>query len=74
MIGDFLEYKGFKAKIEFSEEDDIYFGCIQGIKDTVCFDGKTILELEMSFHDSVEDYLELLAELGRKDNKGSNCI
>ena len=69
MNNNLMEYKGYHAKIEFSAEDGTFFGRILGINDVIGFDGDTVSELESSFHDCVDDYLELCAEIGKEPDK-----
>jgi predicted HicB family RNase H-like nuclease len=40
-----LSYNGYTAKIEFDPNDNIMFGNIVGIRDTVGFHGDTVAEL-----------------------------
>ncbi len=54
-----LDYKGCVGSVEFSEADGAYYGQIVGICTLVSYDGATIRELVGSFHDAVDDYLEL---------------
>jgi len=56
----YFEFKGYKGSIEFSEEDKVFFGKIQGINDVVTFEGASIIELKEAFQESVLDYLEVL--------------
>lgn len=39
-----MEYKDYHAKIEYSSEDDIFFGFIIGIADSITFEGKSVSE------------------------------
>lgn len=52
-----LQYKGFVTTLQYSEEDKLYWGSIDNIKDTVCFHGTTIHEAEHYFHEAVDTYL-----------------
>ena len=65
----YLEYKGYIGTVEFSAEDKVFFGKIQGINDLILFEGESVSELENSFHESVDDYLETCEEIGKKPNK-----
>ena len=49
-----LSYKGNTAKIEFDPDDNILFGNIIGIRDTVGFHGESLVELKDAFHDAVD--------------------
>ena len=64
-----LEYKGYHAKIEFDEEDMLFVGSVFGIQDSLNFHGTTIQELVDSFHQSIDNYLEMCEEFGRKPGK-----
>ncbi len=64
-----LIYKGYTAKIEFDSDDNILFGNIIGIRDTVGFHGESVIELKASFHEAVEFYLESCKKSGREANK-----
>lgn len=64
-----LEYKGYHAKIEFDEEDMLFVGSVFGIQDSLNFHGTTIQELIDSFHQSIDNYLEMCEEFGRKPDK-----
>lgn len=65
----YLEYKGYIGTVEFSAEDKIFFGKIQGINDLVTFEGASVDELEKSFRESVLDYLETCAILNKTPEK-----
>lgn len=64
-----LEYKGYIGTVEFSGDDKIFFGKIQGISDLVTFEGVSVNELEDAFRESVDDYLETCKELGKDPEK-----
>ena len=58
-----MKYKGYFAKVEFDPEDHIFIGHIIGIRDVVGFHGKSVSELERSFHEAVDDYLDACEKL-----------
>ena len=64
-----INYKGYAAKIEFDPEDNILFGNIIGIRDTVGFHGESVSELKDAFHEAVDFYLESCEKAGREPNK-----
>ena len=45
-----MEYKGYHAKIEFDDEDQIFVGQVIGINDSLSFHGSSVEELKESFH------------------------
>lgn len=64
-----ISYKGYTAKIEFDPEDNILFGNIIGIRDTVGFHSESVSELKDAFHEAVDFYLESCEKAGREPNK-----
>jgi predicted HicB family RNase H-like nuclease len=69
-----LNYKNFIGTFNYIEEEDILHGKIEGIKDLVTFEGKSIEEIKKAFTEAVDDYLELCKEIGKdpyKSFKGS---
>ncbi len=64
-----LNYKGYTAKIEFDPEDNILFGNIIGIRDTVGFHGESVSELRDAFYEAVNFYLESCEKAGITPNK-----
>jgi predicted HicB family RNase H-like nuclease len=64
-----MNYKGYAAKVEFDDEAMIFHGEVIGIKDVVTFQGKSIKEIERSFHGSVDDYLDLCKGRGEEPDK-----
>lgn len=66
---DLLTYKGYSAKIEFDAEDRIFFGRLAGIEDGVTFHADNVAELITAFEESVDDYIETCAKIGKKPEK-----
>ncbi|MEJ0102228.1 MAG: type II toxin-antitoxin system HicB family antitoxin [Bacteroidota bacterium] len=59
MKNDLLKYKGFIGSVQFSAEDDIFWGKIIGIRDSVTFEGATVAALKKGFKEAVDDYIDL---------------
>lgn len=53
-----MEYKGYRAQIEYSEEDGLFVGRVVGLADSLYFHGVTVQEAEEMFHQSVDNYLD----------------
>jgi predicted HicB family RNase H-like nuclease len=64
-----MNYQGYAARIEYSEEDGLFVGHIAGIKDIVGFHGESVQELRAAFEEAVVDYLDTCAKLGRAPQK-----
>jgi predicted HicB family RNase H-like nuclease len=59
-------YKGYRTEIDFCAEDRVYFGKVLELNDLVAFDGQNPEEVEQSFHQAVDEYLELLTTVQRE--------
>lgn len=57
-----IEYKGYIGSVEFSEEDSVFHGKVQGIRALISYEGSTAQELIDDFHTAIDDYLELCEE------------
>lgn len=64
-----MKYKGYFAKVDFDSEDRIFIGHIIGIRDVVGFHGESVAELEKSFQEAVDNYLDACKRLDQKPNK-----
>ncbi len=65
-----MEYKGYVGSAEFSAEDSVFFGKVQGVRALISYEGTTVTELETGFRAAVDDYLELCAAEGKEPEKG----
>lgn len=69
-----IQYRGYHAKIDYSAEDNMLIGSVINIRDSLHFHGNSIPEITQSFHDSIDNYLEMCEALGKspdKEYKGS---
>lgn len=64
-----MEYKDYIGSIEFSEEDCIFYGKVQGIRALISYEGTTAQELVDDFHCAVDDYLTLCKAEGKEPEK-----
>ena len=71
---DFLHYKGYSAKADYSAEDRIFYGTILGISDMVEFQSENAKDLEDEFHYAVDEYLEFCKEIGKEPQKEYNGL
>lgn len=53
-----LKYKNYTGTVEWSEEDNCYFGHILGIKGTSLYEGESISELRSDFQSAVDAHLD----------------
>jgi predicted HicB family RNase H-like nuclease len=66
---DVLTYKNFIGSVQFSAEDKVFHGKIEGISDLVTFEGQRVAELIKAFHEAVNDYIELCKEAGKEPER-----
>lgn len=59
-----MKYKGYIGTVAYNEEDNVFFGKVEGINALVNFEGQSVSELVQSFHDAVDDYLAYCKEEG----------
>jgi len=64
-----MQYKGYTALIEFSNEDGCLIGKVLGIRDIIVFDGNTVEEIRTHFQDMIDHYIEACAKAGREPNE-----
>jgi predicted HicB family RNase H-like nuclease len=67
-----LRYQDFIGSVQFSAEDDCFFGKIEGLDDLVTFEGRDVDELKRAFREAVEDYIGLCRQAGRPVFKSYN--
>src|SRR5690606_20141612 len=66
---DYLEYKGYLGSVNFSAEDKVFYGKLEGISDLVNFEADNVKELGAGFKEADNDYLETCKELGKDPDK-----
>ena len=64
-----LTYKGYTAALEIDCDAKVLAGRVLDVRDVIVFEGKTVVEVEQEFHNSIDDYLEWCAEEGREPEK-----
>ncbi|MDD0975341.1 type II toxin-antitoxin system HicB family antitoxin [Pseudomonas fontis] len=64
-----MSYQGYSARIEYSDEDQLFVGHVAGIRDLIGFHGESVAQLRSAFEEAVDDYLETCARLKREPQK-----
>ena len=64
-----MTYKGNTARIEFDDRSELFVGHLLGIRDVVGFHADNVPELRSAFEESVDDYLETCAKIGKSPEK-----
>lgn len=64
-----MHYKGYTARIEFDERDNIFVGRVLGLRTIISFHGETVKELRTAFEYAIQDFLEDCKTQGVKPEK-----
>jgi predicted HicB family RNase H-like nuclease len=59
-----MTYKGYTARVEYDERDNIFVGRILGIRSIISFHGETVTQLRRAFEHAIKDYLADCAQSG----------
>lgn len=68
-MNDNLKYKDFVASVHFSTEDDVFHGKIEGIEDSITFEGDSVADLKKAFEEAAEDYLSICNQIDKNPHK-----
>lgn len=68
-MSNFMHYKGYDVSIEFSNEDDVFYGKVEGICSLISFEGVDVVSLRNAFKESIDDYLEVCKKRGIESEK-----
>jgi predicted HicB family RNase H-like nuclease len=68
-MNNILEYMGYYTKIEYSSEDRILHGRIEGIGDLITFQSAEATKIEEEFQNAIDDYLTFCEEVGKDPDK-----
>lgn len=60
-----LTYKGYTARIEFDERDNLLVGRVLGVAERISFHGENAVELRADFEAAIDFYLADCAKTGR---------
>ena len=53
-----LKHKNYYGSIEFSVDDNIFYGKVIGLEDLVSYEAESLDDLKIAFFEAVEDYLK----------------
>lgn len=66
---DVMFYKDYIGSVHYSTEDEVFYGELEGINDSISYEGTSVTELKAAFEEAVEDYLELCQLNGKEPEK-----
>lgn len=68
-MSNIMTYKGYSARVEYDDDDGIFFGQIAGLRDGIGFHADTVESLRAAFHEAVDDYLATCAKVGKEPER-----
>lgn len=64
-----MEYNGYRAMIEYDEDDELFVGTVIGINDSISFHGQNTQELKQHFKHNVDNYVDMCRQFGKNPEK-----
>lgn len=65
----YLEYKGYTGSIEYSQEDNLLYGKVLGLRGLISYEGDTGKALETDFKEALNIYLSDCKAAGKPPEK-----
>lgn len=53
-----MHHKGYTARIEFDDRDNLFVGRVLGLRSIISFHGETVAELRREFEVAIDDFLQ----------------
>lgn len=64
-----MQHKGYTARIEYDERDEIFVGRVLGLRAIISFHGETVNELRAAFEVAIDEFLNDCKEQGVRPEK-----
>ena len=64
-----MKYKGYLGSVNYSDDDEIFFGKVEFIRSLISYEGYDVASLRESLYEAVEDYLTMCKERGIEPEK-----
>ncbi len=64
-----LRYKGYTAKVIFSDADGCLIGKIMGIDDSVTFEAESVEKIRKAFRVALDDYISYCEKIGKNPDR-----
>jgi len=64
-----MTYKGYSARIEYSDEDGCFVGRILGIRDVITFHGEDVDAVRHAFEEALDFYLVTCERRGERPDR-----
>ena len=63
---DMMTYKGYTGSAHYDDDDRIFHGKLEFIRDLVSYEGADVDSLRSAFEEAVDNYLDLCRQEGRQ--------
>lgn len=63
--GPTIQYKGYYGSVNYDAEEDVYFGEVINITESIAYEGVDVLALEEIFAAEIEEYFRFCRENGK---------
>lgn len=63
---DMMEHKGYFGSVQYSDDDEVFYGKVAFVRALISYEGESVKELKQAFREAIEDYLELCKTEGKK--------
>jgi predicted HicB family RNase H-like nuclease len=57
-----IQYKGYKGMVTYHSKLKVFHGDVIGLRHVITFEGTNAEEIEQSFKEAIDDYLEMCQE------------
>lgn len=64
-----MNHRGYTARIEFDERDNIFVGRVLGLRTMISFHGETVKELRKQFAAAIDEFLRDCEQQGVRPEK-----
>ena len=64
-----MKYKEYLGSVNYNDEDKIFYGKVEYLRSLISYEGHDVESLRTSFHEAVDDYLELCQHQGIEPEK-----
>ena len=63
-----MKYRGYIGSVKYDESDNMLYGEILNVKDSISYEGETLEELKKAFETEVDRYVEFFKQVNKPFN------
>ncbi len=53
-----MQHNGYIGSVQYSDEDEVFHGKLEGIRDLVTYEGTDVVSLKEAFREAIQDYIQ----------------